>query len=277
MNKSCKYLLALAALASPAFLSAQEVIHRYSFGGNANDGVGSLNGTATTANATTNTEAPLFTASMPTGADTSFAPGSIELGMNKATNIVSSVNFGAPALFDNKASSYSLWFNPAGRTAGFAQELLSNVNATSNQLRILFGGNGKISAAGQNVVSGPFVTTGEATDNAWNHLAVTWDDAAGSGSIGLNGVVESFSFTVGGLGDPARLILGNFATNNGAMSSQFVGEFYDLQIYDGVLSSGDISFLNSNPGVAIPEPSTYGVLLGMLVLGVVAMRRRIAA
>lgn len=271
MNKSCKYLLALAALASPAFLSAQEVIHRYSFGGNASDGVGSLNGTLSAAG--TNLEAPLFNSNTPTGANTAFASGSIQLGMTADT--ASFVNFGTPALYDGKAGSVSLWFNPASTFTG-QREIFSNLS-TAAQLRTFISSDGSITVGGapiNNVTSDSgFFTGGE-----WNHMVLTWDDAAGAGSVNINGVSLAYTQTSAGvLNDPLRLMLGNFANNTTDIGTQFVGEFYDLQIYDGVLSSGDISFLNSNPGVAIPEPSTYGVLLGMLVLGVVVMRRRIAA
>lgn len=252
-----------------ASVSAQTLIHRYDFDNDANDGIGSLNGTLSTDDVPNNTEAPNFTSNTPTGADTSFASGSIELGMNAASNDVSFVNFGTPALYDGESGSFSLWFNPDASTG---DELFSNVNASPGNLRTRLEGTGAVTVIGGSVTS--VTTTNTASTDAWSHLVLTWDDAAGTGSIALNGTIANYSFTANSLDNPTRLMLGNFAANDSQSGTQFEGEFYDLQIYDGVLSSAQISQLNSNPGTAIPEPSSFALLAGGLAFVALMLRRR---
>jgi hypothetical protein len=254
-----------------ASVSAQTLIHRYAFDSNANDAIGSLNGTLSTDDAPNNTEAPNFTTNTPTGADTSFASGSIELGMNASLNDVSFVFLGTPALYDGESGSFSLWFNPDA-TSG--DELFSNVNPDPGNLRTRVEGSGAVAVLGGSVTGSPATSSNTASTDAWSHLVVTWDDAAGTGLIALNGTITGYSFTANSLDNPSRLMLGNFADNDNSPQTQFAGEFYDLQIYDGVLSSSQISQLNNNPGTAIPEPSSFALVAGGLAFVGLMLRRR---
>jgi len=254
-----------------ASVSAQSLIHRYAFDGDAVDGIGTLDGTMSTDDAPNNIEAPNFNTNTPTGADTSFASGSIELGMNAASDDVSFVNFGAPALYDGESGSFSLWFNPDAATG---DELFSNINPNPGELRTRLEGTGAVAVIGGSVTDSPVLSSNTASTDAWSHLVVTWDDAAGTGSIALNGTITGYSFTPNSLENPSRLMLGNFAANDASPQTQFDGEFYDLQIYDGVLSSSQISQLNSNPGTAIPEPSSFALLAGGFAFVALMLRRR---
>ena len=47
----------------------------------------------------------------------------------------------------------------------------------------------------------------------------------------------------------------------------------DVQIYSGAVTAGQTAYLNDNPGVAIPEPSTV-VLMLMACIGLLAYRKR---
>lgn len=79
-------------------VSAQTLIHRYAFDNDAVDSIGTLDGTMSIDDVPNDIEAPNFTSNTPPGANTSFASGSMELGMNRASNDVSFVNLGTPAL-----------------------------------------------------------------------------------------------------------------------------------------------------------------------------------
>lgn len=63
-----------------------------------------------------------------------------------------------------------------------------------------------------------------------------------------------------------------FLDNDGDEFSP-AGTVYDLRIWDSVLTSGQISAYFA----AVPEPSTYAALCGLLALGVTVWRRRAAA
>lgn len=88
---------------------------------------------------------------------------------------------------------------------------------------------------------------------------------AGSSGTFSNTSIAASSFNVG-----------NFnltATSTGAVN-QFVGRLYDVQVYDGVLDSSQVSSLASNPGSPIPEPSSFALLTGALGGGLALLRRR---
>ena len=130
----------------------------------------------------------------------------------------------------------------------------------------------RLSGAGQGNVD--FTFTNSVTAGAWHHLVVAWDDPSGLLTIALDGQIQTDSFTAGALTDPSRLIVGNFSENDSQLGTQFDGHIYDSQIYDGVLTNGEISTLAGNAGTAIPEPGTYALIGGCLALGSVMLRRR---
>lgn len=255
--KVAKWLI--GSMAAGLVLCAQADVtltHRYDFDGDAVDSVGTMDGTVSATG--TGTEAPLFSTDIPTGADTGFASKSIEMGMSVGT-AASYVNFtGAQRnIYDGKAGSVAYWFKADQALSG--RDLFSNIDGATG-LRTLTRNNGDIRLAGAGMGNVDFSFSGDWTANAWHHLVVTWDDTDGSGTIALDGDVKSWSFTAGSLTDPARLILGNFASNNSQLQTQFDGHFYDLQIYEGELSSAEISLLANNAGTAIPEPATLGLI-----------------
>lgn len=222
--------------------------HRYDFDNDAVDAIGTLNGSLTADNAPTSTlEAPLFGSDIPTGADSSFADTSIEFGMNVGTK-ASSVNFGNGAqtkIFDGDAGSFSYWFK-ADQLLN-ARDMVSNIGG-AGQLRTLTRNNGQLRLAGAGLGNVDFTFTNAVTAGTWHHLVVAWDDPNGLLTIALDGQIQTQSFTAGALTDPGRLIAGNFANNDTQLGTQFDGHIYDLQIYEGVLTSSEISFLATNAG-----------------------------
>ena len=256
--------LSLLALTAGVCAHAGTLTHRYDFDNDAADSVGTLNGTLSAAG--TNLEAPLFQSDIPDGADTSFASNSIEFGMNVAT--ASFVNFGSGVqtdIYDGKSGSVAYWFK-ADTLSG---DMFSNVAPH----RTILKSNGDIRLGG-GIVDEDFSFTGGVTAGTWHHFSLTWNDVAGSGTIALDGDIQAYSFTPGALTDPSRLMVGNFSANANNIATQFDGHIYDLQIYDGVLTNGEISTLAGNAGTVIPEPGTYALIGGIFALTSVMVRRR---
>lgn len=268
--------LTLLALGAGVCANAATLTHRYDFDNDADDAIGTLNGTLSADNAPTNTiEAPSFfnSGGVPSGADTSFASNSIEFGMTVGTK-ASSVNFGSGVqtdIYDGKAGSVAYWFK-ADQLLN-ARDIVSNVGG-AGQLRTTMRNDGtlRLSGAGQGNVD--FTFTNSVTAGTWHHLVVAWDDPSGLLTIALDGQIQTDSFTAGALTDPQRLIVGNFSETDSQLATQFDGHIYDLQIYDGVLTNGEISTLAGNAGTVIPEPGTYALIGGCLALGSVMLRRR---
>ncbi|MDA8735805.1 LamG domain-containing protein [Opitutales bacterium] len=256
--------LSLLALTAGVCAHAATLTNRYDFNGDAADSVGTLNGNLSAAG--TNLEAPLFQSDIPDDADDSFASNSIEFGMNVAT--ASFVNFGSGVqtdIYDGKAGSVAYWFK-ADTLSG---DMFSNVGPH----RTILKSNGDIRLGG-GTVDENFSFTGDVTAGTWHHFSLTWNDVAGAGTIALDGDIQTYSFTPGALTDPSRLMVGNFSNNASNVATQFDGHIYDLQIYDGVLTNGEISTLAGNAGTAIPEPGTYALLGGIFALTSVMVRRR---
>ena len=257
--------LSLLALTAGVCAHAATLTHRYDFDNDAADSVGTLNGTLSAAG--TNLEAPLFQSDIPDDADISFASNSIEFGMNVGTK-ASFVNFGSGVetdIYDGDAGSVAYWFKADTLTG----DMFSNVGPH----RTILKSNGDIRLGG-GTVDENFSFTGDVTAGTWHHFSLTWNDVAGSGTIALDGDIQAYSFTPGALTDPSRLMVGNFSANANNIATQFDGHIYDLQIYDGVLTNGEISTLAGNAGTAIPEPGTYALIGGCLALGSMMLRRR---
>jgi hypothetical protein len=273
----CMLKLSLFALTASLCTDAATLTHRYAFDDNANDSIGSLNGGLTADNSPTNTlEAPLFTTDIPAGAHTSFATNSIEFGMSIGDK-ASSVNFGSGTqtdIFDGKAGSFSYWFKADQLLNG--RDLVSNISG-SEGLRTLLRNDGSLRLAGAGMGNMDFTFDSAVTLGTWHHLVVAWDDPNGELKIALDGSIRTQAFSAGALEDPARLIAGNFSSNDSKLDTQFDGQLFDLQMYQGMLSDEAITMLAANAGTAVPEPGHYGLIIGFLALGRVLVCRRIPA
>ena len=270
-------ILTLLLVTFGACMHAANLTHRYAFTSDADDSIliDSLDGTLSTDNSPTNTlEAPLFTTDIPAGAHTSFATNSIEFGMSIGDK-ASSVNFGSGTqtdIFDGKAGSFSYWFKADQLLNG--RDLVSNISG-SEGLRTLLRNDGSLRLAGAGMGNMDFTFDSVVTLGTWHHLVVAWDDPNGELKIALDGSIRTQAFSAGALEDPARLIAGNFSSNDSKLDTQFDGQLFDLQMYQGMLSDEAITMLAANAGTAVPEPGHYGLIIGFLALGRVLVCRRI--
>jgi hypothetical protein len=116
------------------------------------------------------------------------------------------------------------------------------------------------------------------TDASGGDIGVKSLDGNVLGSIGLDsltgGNLPSFSLPQAFV-EPFDATNGYFASHNyfGTYSGFTDGTLYLAEVGGGDAGSFAITSLTIAPA-AIPEPSTYAAVLGVAVLGVVALRRR---
>lgn len=117
------------------------------------------------------------------------------------------------------------------------------------------------------------VRSAPVSQNTWTNAILTFDADGAVGGGGLftgyiNGVqvgtLERNSTAIGGL------VIGGHRAGTGR---NFDGQIDDLAFYDGVLSSGEISNLQTASAAAVPEPSSTA-LIGLAGLGFILRRRR---
>lgn len=280
--KTHRILTALFASVCLAALARADatLTHRYDFNGNLDDSVGSINATGSSTG--TYSTAPVFSADTPSGAVGSGQ--SLQLGQTAGTRSGFSINSAALS----STGSISLWFQHDlaaiandGQvdyvfnigTGTWNHGLKLHLNNNSSNLALRVGG------ADAQVVVGTHM--GVAQD-AWYHVAVTWDSSASgsSASYYINGSLvasQSIAGSIAGIGS-AALSVGNWsfpaADSASFLANQFQGSVYDLQIYAGQLDAAQVALLAGAPGSAIPEPSSATALFGVCALGLGFLRRR---
>lgn len=122
---------------------------------------------------------------------------------------------------------------------------------TTDQMRLELNSGASTSATGTTI-----------TDDAWHHLVSTWDgttmayylDGAAYGTQ-TPGTVNTLLTEDMVIGTGVRQA---FAAN--ATARWTTGLIDDVQVYDSALTSTDITTLFNNPGTAIPEPATLGMV-----------------
>ena len=115
---------------------------------------------------------------------------------------------------------------------------------TGNKLAFLTGG-----GTPDTLHSATSINTG-----SYVHLVVTRDQATGEKNIYVNGSLDASDFGATGqlnTGLNPTLFLGMNSTN----SSGFIGEMDEVQIYSGVLSASDVTYLYNNPGTNVANIS----------------------
>ena len=121
-------------------------------------------------------------------------------------------------------------------------------------------------------------STGTAiNDGTWRHVAVTWDGSAvtfyldgaayGTTNRAAINTASVIGITLGADTRAGGVLSG---TTTQTPNRFFVGDIDDVQVYDTALQATDIQTLFANPGTAIPEPGS----LGLLALGGLACLRR---
>jgi hypothetical protein len=272
------FLLAFGLASRPA--SAQTLVHDYSFNGNANDSVGSANGTlvGTPTFTTTNGDTSI---NLGTGNYVSL-PNNINLGLTNATVEAfitgyspNGGSFQPIVEFDNapsgnNASSYFLL--DAGRqdTAGnpISLDLTTGGNASAQTLT----GNHATDPAGLHQEVATF--SGFTTPGSTGTITLYYDGS----QIGQKTATDTFD----SLGATGFDSIGGANVN--FPSTFFTGSLTDVRIYNGALSGSQVaaSFLAGPNSSPVPEASTtisFGLLLalGLGGMAVAAKRKKSAA
>lgn len=228
-----------------------DLIHRYEFNGNVKDSVGGVNGRAT--GATTHTEAALFTADVPEGVVAGAPARSLELGMNKEGK-KSGFDL-KPTVISTEKGAFSFWMK--ADTLGKGNYVFSALFVPDGVF--VMSPDGKnLQAAAVNDGSNLARVKIPVSTEVWNHVVVSWDNAAGKLSFYFNGrrvAGGDNSFSPGGIA-PKIVRVGGFSllNNPGHFNQQFDGHLYDIQIYGDTLSEQDVAFLFNNPGSVASSP-----------------------
>lgn len=255
-------LAAILAASAVVSVQAETITHRYNYENNANDSVGTLNGTASAGISYTTDSKKSGNYSLLTSSD----GGYIDMP---------SYNLGSQF-------SISFWLNPSTISG---QALMANSTGGwgVDGFRMYFGGwtgttdkqvyfevgdgtNGNVALTSD--------TNGVLTTGSWNHVVATIDQASDTKSIKIyvNGnekanCSQNFNFNASGI----WTIGGWNVDGEGGHGPLLRGGsgLDDVQVYSGVLSGEQVDYLYDHPGAAIPEPSAM-VLVGMGAVSLLA-------
>ncbi|VGO21995.1 LamG-like jellyroll fold domain-containing protein [Pontiella sulfatireligans] len=220
--------------------------HRYAFGSNVDDSIGSADGTATTNG--TYTEAPLFSTDIPSGAVAGAPTRSLQVGMSYLSK---KSGFSLGSVMSTNTGSYSLWFKSEDVLLG------SQYLVVSWPQQILKGGIGAyaggIEAGFQGVVAGGGYAT-----NEWIHVVVSWDNTAAAGRLYINGVLAGTADYDGNVVAPSSVNIGGFNLNDDGdnLANQSDVKLYDLQFYRNELGIDAVQLLYANPGIKASHDTT---------------------
>jgi hypothetical protein len=253
-----------------ATVHAQSLISHYTLDGNGTDsGSIGVNGTlANSAAYTTNgSGVGIFNEALSTGD-----------GVNRYFSAATANN----AAFGVSAITIALWVNiDSANSGGVVDRLVSNATASSGFdftiSKSTTGAGGaelfEFSFAINTTSAGAISADAQYVSDKWLFLAVTYDGAnirfySGSETAGLllNDVVAKTGSIV--TSSSALEIGGTTATTNDRSPAAL---FNDVRIYDGALTSVQLEAIRVS---AIPEPSQYALIFGLLSVGGIAMSRR---
>ena len=110
-----------------------------------------------------------------------------------------------------------------------------------------------------------------ATGDGWVHVVGVFEQGVGS-TLYVNGAVAGTGGAGSAIPDKTTPGLFRIGTYYNSNSYEFNGAIDDVQLYDSALTVGDVSFLMSNPGSVIPEPSAVA-FLGLAALSLIRRRR----
>lgn len=118
-----------------------------------------------------------------------------------------------------------------------------------------------------NSPSSTVLTSGRIDDGMWRHLAYTRNTVDGTASIYIDGTLA------GTVADDTLTVQSNEAISIGRYAG-FTYSFHmdDLRLYDHALTGAEVSSLASV--TAVPEPSSFVILLGFCGIGLRCRRQR---
>lgn len=229
-----------AFCASALAASAASLTNRYEFNGNLKDSVGALHGVGTQAG---EASAPVsFDAGRPAGASGPIA--SLRVGHVEGTVSGFTIrNFAAA-----ETGSVSFWFKSERANAGEGADWILNAGGTYNKdFRVGVSANGSMLEANIAKTNGGL---GRLKEDTWYHVVITWDKAAGTAKVYLDGAPSSKvrEWTDPELFQPNAIRVGNWAFSPRYVVNQFSGLIYDLQIYSGELTPEEVKRLFAAPG-----------------------------
>ncbi len=114
------------------------------------------------------------------------------------------------------------------------------------------------------------ISTTSINDGSWHHVMTTYTFGSGVHKIYVDGQLEDTRVANNMALSNADFMVGAIFNTGGTTIGTFTGNVDDLQIYGTTLTDSDVGYLFRNPGQAIPEPMT----LGVLGLAAFALRRR---
>ncbi|RYD24413.1 MAG: LamG domain-containing protein [Verrucomicrobiaceae bacterium] len=188
--------------------------------------------------------------------------------------------------------TYSVWMNSTDSDANRNTILYSGSDTVANSYQDI-GMSGEVnvginsvdgSASGRNRPAGATIPqqTGVFSsptvihDGTWHHLALTVDLSTATMVLYVDGVASATqNFAAATVLFP---VFNNFEigrlgrTGGSGPTDAFGGLIDDVQVYNTALTAGEVQYLYSNPGKAVPEPGVFGLAgLGLLAL---TFRRR---
>lgn len=237
---------------------AQTTLHIYRAGENDAGASSGAALAATTVDGGGSTHLTLGGAGSPTYTNSTVVAGStLAFNFTGANSYSGSVD---TSLTTSAHFAMELWFKPSSLSG--TQGLLYNGNTGGSGVGIFLEENTVVALAG-----GRFFSTGSTalTTNTWYHAALV--STGGTLTFYLNGASElSRSANFINPGSGALVIGGN---NSGG--EYFSGAIDQARIFGFSAGTFDTSMLSYS---AIPEPSTYAAICGLLALGLAAYRRR---
>lgn len=234
------YLRSIFATAAVALLgsaaSAQTLIHRYTFGGDASDSIGSANGT-------------LNSGAVASG------------GVLTLDGVAANVSFTQHIVPTSGAYSVA-FFARQNSLQGHYIEWISQGFSGGPGFYVGYDPSGGIRATD----SWPTTGTSFTANGAFEHVALVTNGS--NSSLYLNGTLAAS--LVGGLNTTAGGDNTRFGGQFGGLGELFQGNIKDMRIYTGALSAQQVTALASTT----PEPGTLALVTALGITGLGFARRR---
>jgi len=252
MTTKCTLLLVASAL---LFASTGQAVmtHRYTFEGNANDTVGSIDGVVSASDATISS-----TGGAPQGGSYLFLTGTSGYVLLGDGVLGTQFSFSAWVKVNTGASSIQAIMANANANAGTdGFKVFVNNWGTSDGALTLETGTGVTG-------TGIYASSGTVEYDVWSQIFVTVDTVSGVGGLYYNGQATDGGTTISqGFHVDGDTYIGQFLDGNFNMN----GGIDDVTIYNTALSSQEVSDAYIQ---AVPEPATgammaIGGFIGFLI------------